>query len=377
MLLGILTNLVACSSGFYGWRPDQVRVDLPKAQGDPYFEYVRVREFAIQMTESYDSRAGFNRGSIYAGSAAVLGLTMASSGLAAFGAAASAAGKSLPLASTFLNGLFSIFDSHQLAQTYTTEANKLRRVVSESDTAFLQAPTMSEKASKVTELQERVLDIVSEVEEARNNALPDTKKAVERAVRARDEVEEALSIKPKIESITPRVATQKEGTQVTILGTGFDSRTTILLSGTQVGLIFETEKRISFKTAKVDKVTAHSIVVRNRFDKEAGSPISFVQADLNVERCEKRVRSNDPTKPVVVLVQGQGFQGSQEDGTIVFEANVKVVATTWQAHSQWEVQLDNSDPSTAITVTKVEVKNPRDGTTKAILQLNTCQVPSM
>jgi hypothetical protein len=241
---------------------------------------MKVREFAIQMTEAYDSRAGFNRGAIYAGSTTLLGLTGASSGLAAFGAAASAAGKSLPVVSTFVNGLFSVFDSRQLAQAYTGGANKLRRAVADSDAAFLQEPTMGGKVRKVADLQARVLDIVNEVEEARNSALPDPSKVVERALKAKEEIEEALSIKPKITSVTPRVASQKAGTTVRILGSGFDSKTTVVVSGIQLDPkgqeLFLSEKEISFKTKQVQVVSEQSIVVKNRFDREAAALAAFV-----------------------------------------------------------------------------------------------------
>src|SRR3990167_6370934 len=80
VLLGVITNLAGCSRGFYGWRPDQVQVNVSSLQAgkDVYEEYVNVRQFAIDMTDAYDTRAGFNRSAIYAGNTGILGLSTAS-----------------------------------------------------------------------------------------------------------------------------------------------------------------------------------------------------------------------------------------------------------------------------------------------------------
>jgi hypothetical protein len=360
MVTGVLVILTGCAPGLYGWRPDQAQVD---PTGDPYKEYVKVRQFAIELTEAYDSRSSFNRGTIYAGTTTLLGLTAASSGLAAFGAAATGAGKSLPVVGTFINGLTSIFDSRQLAQLYTTGANKLRRTVSDSDGAFLQEPTIGGKWRNITTLQEKALDIMSEVEEARNSVLPDPRKVVERAVKAKDEVEEALSIKPKITNVTPRVVSLNGFPGVRILGSGFDSSTTLTLNGFPVQPRFVSEGEIQFNVTQVTEAKDYIIVVRNRFNREAGSPVTFVQANVAVRNCKLVERTKDVMKHVVILIEGTGFQ---EDGSIDVEAKadsaiVGVKARTWRAHTQWEIQLDNSTPDKSIAISKVAVTNMRDG----------------
>lgn len=376
-LTGVLIILTGCAPGLYGWRPDQAQVD---PTGDPYKEYVKVRQFAIELTEAYDSRSSFNRGTIYAGSTTLLGLTAASSGLAAFGAAATGAGKSLPVVSTFINGLTSIFDSRQLAHSYTTGANKLRRTVSESDGAFLQEPTIRGKWRKITTLQEKALDIMSEVEEARNNALPDPRKVVERAIKAKDEIEESLSIKPKITNLIPQVVSLKGFSGVRVVGSGFDSSTTITLNGSPVPPRFVSEGEMQFIATQVTEARDYIIVVRNRFNREAGSPVTFVQADLAIRNCKVVERAKDPKKPVVALIEGAGFQ---EDGSIDVEAKsdtaIAVVrARTWRAHTQWEIQLDNSAPDKPITISKVAVSNPRDDGKRewAVDALPGCVVPA-
>jgi hypothetical protein len=366
-----------CTSGFYGYRPDQIQVTL---KGDSYEEYVRVREYAIKMTEAYDSRAGANRGAIYAGSTTLLGLTAASSGLGAFGAAATGAGLVLPVVSTFVNGLFSVFDSRHLANIYTTAANKLRKIVADSDAAFLAEPVDRQKWIKITDLQKSVLEVISEVEEGRNAATPDPSKAIKKAMAAKNEAEEALGIKPTITALIPSVLPLSDGL-VRVKGSGFDASAEVLLDGSaqSIQFISETELLLSVPapTNKSLTVVERSIVIRNKYGREAGSPTTLVQADLAVLRCTPGKRTAASNEPAVLFVEGTGFQ---PDGSVAVTAGATVIGSTWRSHTQWELQIDNGSPSQKVNVTKVTVTNPL-GATKSLdmkpADLATCSVSAV
>lgn len=61
-MIVILTTLEGCA--LYGVRPDIPPIEFQ----NPYDDYKKVRQFAVEMAEAYDSRATFNRGAIYGGS---------------------------------------------------------------------------------------------------------------------------------------------------------------------------------------------------------------------------------------------------------------------------------------------------------------------
>lgn len=111
-----------------------------------------------------------------------------------------------------------------------------------------------------------------------------------------------------------------------------------------------------FFTRDVNQTTVHNVIVKNRFDREAG--ITFVQANLSIEGCKlRRPRTNNPKDPVVILVTGSGFQKPDDGSIAVTGDNVQKVDSAWRAHTQWEVQLSNSEPQKPIKVSKMTVVN--------------------
>ena len=87
--------------------------------------YPEVKEWSYEVADGYDSRATFNRHSLYGGGLIAVAATSALVGLATF-APGSAAIMGLPIGTTFLSGTMALYNNEQKAVIYGSASQTIR-----------------------------------------------------------------------------------------------------------------------------------------------------------------------------------------------------------------------------------------------------------
>ena len=174
-----------------GIRPDE---PYPK-KVDACAEYMEYIKYAQDLQEAYHSRASHNRGWIYVAGLLGLGVTAASGGLAAAGAAGVGTLALLSISGGVSAGAFATLNNSDLSDIYTISANRVDKALAEVRKTGPASDSKDHAACKTAldELRTKVSEARTKLEEARTDS---AKGAV---MRAAAQVEQLKELKKKLD----------------------------------------------------------------------------------------------------------------------------------------------------------------------------------
>jgi hypothetical protein len=151
-----------------GLRPDdpQFIVDSPTDPCTGLTEYIR---YAVDLKESYRTRATQNRSWLYVAGIVGLGVAAASGGLGIAGAAAGTIAL-LSVSGGFTAGAFATIDNSELANVYTVAANDINSAVAHVEARMTRCDSKEDCRGQLAYLREAVATARNTLETARTSS---------------------------------------------------------------------------------------------------------------------------------------------------------------------------------------------------------------
>src|SRR5881396_3780062 len=148
-----------------GFRPDdpQFKLGSPTDPCTGLTEYIR---YAVDLKESYRTRATQNRSWLYVAGIVGLGVAAASGGLGIAGAAAGTIAL-LSVSGGFTAGAFATIDNSELANVYTVAANDINSAVAHVEARMTRCHSKEDCSGQLAYLREAVATARNTLETAR------------------------------------------------------------------------------------------------------------------------------------------------------------------------------------------------------------------
>ena len=151
-----------------GFRPDDPQFSVGSSD-DPCAALTKYIGYAVDLKESYRTRATQNRSWLYVAGIVGLGVAAASGGLGIAGAAAGTIAL-LSLSGGFTAGAFATIDNAELANVYTVAANDINSALGHVEARVTRCHSMADCSGQLAYLREAVTTARNTLETARTRS---------------------------------------------------------------------------------------------------------------------------------------------------------------------------------------------------------------